>query len=196
MIRARSHPDLAVRLAILALLLTALCTTAQAADPAESLGLMEREWTLGEAHAGLLKTFAKDDTATLARGLALYAQAEANFNALIETLKAKLITEGELGEGRDFSGDVERAASRRGAFTRYVEEKVLSKTEADTKSIAAVLGGVDTISGIAELIDALGGVGLDIWWEYRAADEAQRRQISDQLDALKWRSFGEVLAFG
>jgi len=103
MIRARSHPDLAVRLGILALLLTALCTTAQAADPAESLGLMERERTLGEAHAGLLKTFAKDDTASLARGIALYAQAEADFNALIETLKAELIMEEGLGEERDFS---------------------------------------------------------------------------------------------
>jgi hypothetical protein len=195
MISPRFHPDRTARLGILALLLAA-CTAAQSSGLTEALGLMERERTLGEANAGLLKTFASDDAATLARGIQLYAQAQADFNALIATLKAELIAEGELDEGQDFPADVQRAARQRVAFTDYVEEKVLSQTEEGTRSLGAVLGGADAISGVAELIEVLGGIGLDIWREYRAADQEQRRQILEQLDALKWRSFGEVPALG
>jgi hypothetical protein len=195
MIRPLFRPNRMARVCILALLLAA-CTAAQATGLPEALGRMERERTLGEANAGLLKTFARDDTATLARGIQLYAQAQADFNALIETLKAELIAEGEPGEAKGFPADVQRAAKQRVAFTDYVEEKVLSRTEAGTKSLAAVLGGADVISGVAELIEVLKGVGLDIWREYRAADQEQRRQILDQLNALKWRSFGEVPALG
>ena len=196
MTRPRFHPDRTARLGILALLLAA-CTVAQSSGLTEALGLMERERTLGEANAGLLKTFASGDTATLARGIQLYAWAQADFNALIATLQAELIAEGELGEGKTFPTDVQRAARQRVVFTDYVQEKVLSKTEGEgTKSLAAVLGGADVISGMAELIDVLTGVGLDIWREYRAGDQEQRRQILEQLDALKWRSFGEVPALG
>ena len=107
MIRARSHPDLAVHLGILALLLTALCTIHPPRPPIRRPPIRPIPWGSWSAsgpwarvHAGLLKTFAKDDTATLARGIALYAQAEADFNALIETLKAGADHGGEGGEGR------------------------------------------------------------------------------------------------
>jgi hypothetical protein len=128
-------------------------------------------------------------TATLARGIRLYAQGQADFNALVETLKAELIAGGELGEAKGFPADAQRAARQRVAFTDYVEEKVLSQSEEGIRSVGAFLGGAHAVSSLAELIEVLGGIGLDIWREYRAADQEQRRQIPEQLDALKWRSF-------
>jgi hypothetical protein len=180
----------------LLLAVTSLCGPARAAGFPEAVGLMKREQILGEANAGLLKTFAKYDTGTFARGIQLYALAQAHFNALIETLKAELIAGEALEDSQGFAVDLQRAANRRVDFTDFVEQKVLSRTEQGTKSLAAVLGGADFIQSAADLITALNEAGLDIWRAYRAAEDEQRQQILDQLDSLKWRPFGEVPALG
>ncbi len=187
---------LAVCFATLLHMLAGLPVGAQEGGFADALGLMKREQTLGEANAGLLKTFARDDTATLARGILLYAEAQAEFNALIETLKAELNTEGALSDSEGFTDVLQNAADRRVIFTDFVEKKVLSRIEDGTKSLATALGGGDVLENAAELITALKDAGLDIWREYRAADKEQQQQILDQLDTLKWRSFGDVPELG
>ena len=162
----------------------------------DAVGLMKREQTLGEASAGLLKTFAKDDTAILVQGIPLYASAQADFNALLETLKATLIKEGDLADSKLFQEALDLAVKRRVAFTDFVDEKVLSRSQEGTKSIAAVLGSADFLKGAAELLKVLKEAGFDIWREYRTADKEQRQQIQDQLDSLMWRSYDKVPALG
>ncbi len=186
----------------LATLLSVLALTAFTPEGAaessytEAVGLMKREQTLGEASAGLLKTFAKDDTATLIQGIKLYALAQADFNGLLETLKATLIKEGDLADSKLFQEALDLAVKRRVAFADFVDEKVLSRSQEGTKSIAAVLGSAGFVKGAAELLKVLMEAGLDIWREYRTADKEQRQQISDQLDSLMWRSYDKVPALG
>jgi|GEM_PF-4905372 len=181
-----------------ALVLTVVCTLEGAAESsyAEAVGQMRREQTLGEAGAGLLKTFAKDDMATLAQGIQLYAFAQADFNGLLETLKGALIKGEELADSKRFQDALVLAVKRRVAFTDFVDEKVLSRSPKGTKSLAAVLGAADFIKGAAELLKVLMEAGLDIWREYRTVDKENRQQIRDQLDSLKWRSFDKVPALG
>jgi hypothetical protein len=168
----------------------------EASGYAEAVGLMKREQTLAEAGAGLLKTFARDDVATYARGIQLYALAQADFNALIETLKGALIQGDDLADSESFEDALALAVNRRVELTDFVDEKVLSQSREGTKSLAAVLGSSEIVKGAAELLEVLTGAGLDIWREYRAATKEQRQQINDQLDSLKWRSFDKVPALG
>ncbi len=184
--------------ALLSVLALTVFTTEGAAESsyADAVGLMKREQTLGEASAGLLKTFAKDDTATLIQGIKLYALAQADFNGLLETLKATLIKEGDLADSKLFQEALDLAVKRRVAFADFVDEKVLSRSQEGTRSIAAVLGSAGFVKGAAELLKVLTEAGLDIWREYRTADKEQRQQISDQLDSLMWRSYDKVPALG
>jgi hypothetical protein len=172
------------------------CATQGAAESsyAEAVGLMKREQTLGEAGAGLLKTFAKDDVPTRARGIQLYALAQAEFNRLLEALKAQLIKGGDPTESQRLQGTLSTAVERRVAFTDFVDEKVIAGIPEGSKSLAAVLGSADFLKGAAELLTAINEAGLGIWREYRNADKEYRQQISDQLDSLKWRSYDQVPA--
>ncbi|MEN8180136.1 MAG: hypothetical protein ABFS39_16160 [Pseudomonadota bacterium] len=38
--------------------------------------------------------------------------------------------------------------------------------------------------------------GLEFWRECQAAKQEQRKQILDQFDSLKWRSYGDAPALG
>jgi len=182
--------------ALLSVLVLTAFTTQGAAQSsyAEGVGLMKREQTLGESSAGLLKTFAKDDMPTLVQGIKLYALAQANFNGLLETLKGTLIKKGDLAESKLFQETLDLAVKRRVAFTDFVDEKVLSRSEEGTRSFAAVLGSADFLKGAAELLKALTDAGFGIWNAYQKAGAEERQQISDQLDSLKWRSFDKVPA--
>ena len=82
---------------------------------AEAVGLMKREQTLGEAGAGLLKTFVKDDMTTLAQGILLYAYAQADFNALLETLKGALIEGEDLADSKSFQEALDRTLEKIGS---------------------------------------------------------------------------------
>ena len=181
-----------------ALVLTVACPPEGAAvsSYAEAVGIMKREQTLGEAGAGLLKTFLKDDVAVFAQGIQLYATAQADFNKLLETLKAALIEGDDLADSKRFQEALDLAVKRRVAFTDFVEKKVLSRTQKGSRSFAAVLGSANFLKGAAELFTALKEAGLDIWRAYRAADKEHRQQIRDQLDSLMWRSFEKVPALG
>jgi hypothetical protein len=163
---------------------------------AKAVGHMKREQALGESGAGLLKTFAKDDLSTLVQGIQLYALAQADFNALLETLKGALIKGEDLSGSVNFQSALNLAVKRRVAFTDFVEDKVISQIPEGSRSIAALFSSADFLKGAAELLKVLKDAGLEIWREYRSADERQRQQISDQLDTLQWRSYDKVPAMG
>ena len=181
-----------------ALLLCLLAAALPAAPPtgyAAAVGTMQREQTLGEAGAGLLKTFGKGDAATFAQGIRLYTQAQGEFNALIETLKAGLIADGDPVGSTDLAAGLTRAADKRAAFLSFIDKRVIPKA-GGTRSLAAFIGGGDIVGSVVELIGILKDASLEVWKEYRAADRERRKQILEQLNGLKWRSFGEVPALG
>jgi hypothetical protein len=136
--------------------------------------------------------FAKDDVATYAAGIQLYAQAQAGFNGLIERLKVQLIANGEITTNKAFDIELRRAVNRRIALTRFVDAEVLAKQPKGSRSLADALGGADMISSGAELITALKDAALDIWRAFREADSEQRDAMQTQLDGLQWRQFQDV----
>jgi hypothetical protein len=200
------HPPrpaaLAARLAarLAALLLLAAALLAIAAEPLsypQAVGIMKREQTAGESGAGLLKTFGKGDVGTFAQGIRLYSAAQADFNALIETLKAGLIADARLTDSPDLTRGLVSAADKRIAFTDCVDGQVLPQAgPPGTRSLAAFIGAGGLVGSAVELIGILKDTTIEVWKEYRAADKERRTQILEQLDGLKWRSFGEVPALG
>jgi hypothetical protein len=52
------------------------------------------------------------------------------------------------------------------------------------------------LGSAVDLIGILKDTTIELWKEYRGADKERRTQILEQLDGLKWRSFGEVPALG
>lgn len=78
---------------------------------------------------------------------------------------------------------MKNAVDRRMSFTTYIKEQILSK-HAGEKGLAT-----DITGGAGELITALTGVGKTLWQEYRAVKDTQKKELLDQLEALKWKEF-------
>lgn len=183
--------------ALLLLLATLLATATEPLGYPQAVGIMKREQTAGESGAGLLKTFGKGDVGTFAQGIRLYSAAQADFNALIETLKAGLITDARLPDSPDLTRGLVSASDKRVAFTNFVDQRLLPQAgPPGTRSLAAFIGAGDLVGSAVELIGILKDATLEVWKEYRAADKERRTQILEQLDGLKWRSFGDVPALG
>ena len=133
----------------------------QANPLAEAIGYLKKEQSLAESYAGLLKGFGKQDIATYARGIQLYAEAKAEFDGLIEQLLVTL----RQGESPDtsatFQQKLEKAANRRVAFTDFIAQEVLSKVPEGTKSLAAILKIAGVAWSVKELVTALKDAGMD-----------------------------------
>ena len=164
----------------------------QANPLAEAIGYLKKEQSLAESYAGLLKGFGKQDIATYARGIQLYAEAKAEFDGLIEQLLVTL----RQGESPDtsatFQQKLEKAANRRVAFTDFIAQEVLSKVPEGTRSLAAILKIAGAIGSVKELVTALKDAGMGIWQGYRQSNEQERTAIVSQLEALRWKPFEEI----
>jgi hypothetical protein len=159
---------------------------------AEATGYLKKEQSLAESYAGLLKGFGRQDIATYARGIQLYAEAKAEFDGLIEQILAAL----RQGESPDtsaaFQQKLEKAAKQRVAFTDFIGQEVLSKVPEGTKSLAAILKIPGVIGGVTELASALKDAGRAIWQGYRQSSEQERAAIVSQLETLRWKPFEEI----
>src|SRR3990170_1240018 len=177
---------------LLSLFLTILssCNATSKESPPETkedaFRVLGREQSLAESYVYMLNEFGKNDLDTYAKGIELYAEAKAEFNGLIEFMKTKLIKAEPFDKSPDFHETMENAVDRRMSFTTYIKEQILSK-HAGGKGIAT-----DIMGGAGELITALTGVGKIIWQEYRAVKDTQKKELLDQLDALKWKEFHQI----
>ena len=104
----------------LSLLLASLYLTgvSQANPLAEPIGYLKKEQNLVESYAGLLKGFGKQDIATYARGIQLYAEAKAEFDGLIDQILASLRQAESLDTSAAFQQKLEKAASLGGLRSR------------------------------------------------------------------------------
>ena len=152
----------------------------------DAFRVLGREQSLAESYVYMLNEFGKNDLDTYAKGIELYAEAKAEFNGLIEFMKTKLIKAEPFDKLPDFQETMKNAVDRRMSFTTYIKEQILSK-HAGGKGIAT-----DIMGGAGELITALTGVGKIIWQEYRAVKDTQKKELLDQLDALKWKEFHQI----
>jgi len=152
----------------------------------EAIRVLARERSAAEAYAILLDTHGKKDVSRYVRGIELYADAKAEFDGLIEGLKA------EVGAGRDpaaspqFKELLDAAAKKRIAFTSFVGEDVIGNTQGAKPALPVV------IAAVPALVKALVDAGVAIWKEWVAVSTERRKEIVDQLNGLRWRAFADI----
>ena len=140
----------------------------------------------------MLKGFGKQDIATYARGIQLYAEAKAEFDGLIDQILASLRQAESLDTSAAFQQKLEKAASRRVAFTEFIAQEVLSKVPEGTKSLATILKIAGALGSLKELVTVLKDAGMTLWQWYRQSGEQEREAIVSQLEALRWKPFEEI----
>jgi hypothetical protein len=166
----------------------AWATTAAAQEPglSEAIGRLAQERSQAEEVAALLKKFESGDM----DGRALYAQAKAAFDGLIE----QLLT--DLAQGRDpkvspaFRASLDAAAAKRAAFGAHVDAVVKAHVPVGGKPGWLALLGQDP----AELVKAVTKSGVTIWHEWRTADAERRRDIAARIEAQRWKPWTDIPA--
>ena len=92
---------------------------------AKAIGVLTHEKSAAEQYAVILATVAKSDAALYVRGIQLYADAKAEFDAMIAELKFDLTTGQDPAHSAVFTGALQAAAQKRIAFTSFVSHEVI-----------------------------------------------------------------------
>jgi hypothetical protein len=154
---------------------------------ARAVGVLMHEKSAAEQYAVILATAAKKNTAVYVRGLQLYADAKADFDAMIAELKLDLITGQDPRNSTVFTGALQGAAEKRIAFTSYVSHEVVDKLQ------GAKPGLPDVVKAVPELVKAITDSGLSIWKAFHDASKERRDAILSEIDLLQWKSFADLL---
>jgi hypothetical protein len=154
---------------------------------AHAVGVLAHEKSAAEQYAVILATAGKADTATYVHGIQLYADAKAEFDAMIAELKFNLTTGQDPARSAVMTGALQGAAEKRVAFTTFVSREVVAKVE------GARPGLPDVISAIPQLLKAITDAGLSIWKAFHDASKERRDAILAEVDQLQWRSFADLV---
>lgn len=153
---------------------------------ARAVGVLAHEKSAAEQYAVILATAGKADTALYVRGIALYADAKAEFDAMIAELKFDLTTGQDPANSAVFTGALQGAAQKRIAFTSFVSREVVDKLQ------GAKPGLPEAIGAVPELVKAITDSGLSIWKAFHDANKERRDAILSEVDQQKWRSFADL----
>jgi hypothetical protein len=153
---------------------------------AKAVGVLAHEKSAAEQYAVILATAGKSDTALYVRGIQLYADAKAEFDAMIAELKFDLITGQGPANSAVFTGALQGAAQKRIAFTSFVSREVVDKLS------GAKPGLPDVIEAVPELVKAITDSGMSIWKAFHDASKERRDAILVEVDYLQWRSFADL----
>jgi hypothetical protein len=152
----------------------------------KAVGVLAREKSAAEQYAVILATVGKSDTALYVRGIQLYADAKAEFDALIAELKFDLNTGQDPARYAVFNGALQGAAEKRVAFTSFVSHEVVDKVS------GARPGLPDVINAVPELGKAIRESGLSLWNVFHDANKERRDAILSEVDQLRWQSFADL----
>jgi hypothetical protein len=179
-----AHPD---RRAIAISGMGVEMTKSQETGPSlpEAMRFLAHEKSAAQQYALILSTVAKNDAALYVRGIALYADAKAEFDGLIAELRIELQTGQEPAKSVKFNQALKGAAEKRIAFTSFVSSEV-------DKLQGARPGLEDLIQVVPNLIKAITEAGLSIWKAFREARKEGRDAILNELELLQWRPFAEL----
>jgi hypothetical protein len=153
---------------------------------AGSVGVLAHEKSAAEQYAVILATVGKSDTARYVRGIMLYADAKAEFDALIAELKFDLTTGQDPARSAIFTGALQGAAQKRVDFTSFVSHEVVDKVGGARPGLPAV------ITAVPELVKAITDAGLSIWKAFHDASKERRDSILNEVDRLQWQSFADL----
>jgi len=153
---------------------------------AKAVGVLTHEKSAAEQYAVILATAGKNDTAVYVRGIQLYADAKADFDAMIAELKFDLTAGQDPAHSAVFTGALQGAAKKRIAFTSFVSREVVDKLQGAKPGLPSVLDAVP------ELVKSITDAGLSIWKAFHDASKEGRDTILSEVDQLQWKSFAEL----
>ncbi len=146
----------------------------------EDMGTLREQKTNAEEMARLLKeAYAekKISDESLREGKRIYLQAQAAYDQWITKLQADLTTGWESDSAKE-KKIIQNASEKGEEFTAYVS-KLLYKQDRGPAAIAVIVGAVVK-------------AGLEIWREWRNADQQKREGLKKELDKLRWKPFREI----
>lgn len=152
----------------------------------DAVHFLTHEKSAAEQYGVILSTVGKTDTAQYVRGMELYADAKADFDALIAELKFDLTTGQDPARSAKFTEALRAAAEKRVAFTTFVSHEVVDKFK------GARPGLPDVLNVVPELVKAITDASLSIWKAYRDTGKERRDAVLSDLDQLEWRPFSEL----
>jgi len=153
---------------------------------AKAIGVLTHEKSAAEQYAVILATVGKSDVALYVRGIQLYADAKAEFDAMIAELKFDLTTGQDPAHSAVFTSALQAAAQKRIAFTSFVSHEVIDPIK------GARPGLPDAIGTVPELIKTITESGLSIWKAFHDAGKERRDAILSEVGQLQWRSFADL----
>jgi hypothetical protein len=168
-------------------------TAASAATEAtlsDAVAVLEKERSSAEQYAVFLASVGRKDVDAYVRGIQLYADAKADFDGLIAALRIDLIEGRNPAQSPKFSAALQAAAEKRIAFTSFVSDKVVGKTE------GARPGLTDVVKVVPDLVKAVTDAGLAIWEVFRKGSKERQDAILSEIDHLRWRSFADLAKAG
>jgi hypothetical protein len=154
---------------------------------ADAVRVLAHEKSAAEQYGVILASAGKADIARYVRGIQLYADAKAEFDAMIAELKFNLTTGQDPTRSAVFSSALQQAAEKRVAFTSFISREIVDKLS------GAKPGLPDVIAAVPELVKAITESGLSIWKAFRDASKERRDAILAEVDRLQWRSFEQLV---
>jgi hypothetical protein len=152
----------------------------------EAVARLAGERTRAETLAGLLKKYGNE--AQRDRGALLYGEAKAEIDALIDGLLVALAQRSLPAVLPDLEARLKRALERRCELTEHVRP-LLPDTAGQRTGIGDMLAKT-----VEALLDPLVEAVRAIWTAHRDDDALIRATIRTQLEATRWRDFGDITA--
>jgi hypothetical protein len=147
---------------------------------------------LAESCASILKTFAENDPMARVQGQRLYARAKADVDGLVALLIVDLAGDRSPADVPELTQRLEAVPKQRQALCEYVDAAVGNVVRAQAEATRDGLLAALLTQGIGDAVGSTIEAGVEIWREYRRADEVRRQTIASQIEATRWRDYAEV----
>ena len=148
---------------------------------ADLFQILGEEQALSETYLAILNQFGKKDFEKYVESIEKYGIARSKFNGLIEFIKKKLTDEEPFGQSEQFDETLKIAIEKRLAFTSFVKKEIIGNREGTRGFPKLSLGKP------GEWLAAFKDVAKTLWQEYRAVQDQRRKELIEQLNALKWK---------
>jgi len=149
----------------------------------EAVARLAQERTLAEKCVALLKKHGHRNAGAIERGQLAYADAKAEYDAIIAGLDVALAQSDQPASLPDLEARLRRGFDKRQAFCASVERLVPPPPKGVKSPFTDIVGGV-----VGPVVDALKA----IWLRTRDDNALMRKTIETQLEDTKWPSFASV----
>jgi hypothetical protein len=152
---------------------------------------LAQEKGLAEGCASILKTFANDAPMARVQGQRLYARAKADVDGLIALLIVALAGERSPAEIPELRQRLDAILEQRRALCRHVGATAGTalRQQPGRAHLADLLAEASGATASSTTDSA-----VQIWQQYRLADQVEREAIIARIEAARWLAYAEVPA--